>query len=76
VAFSQKGVWTFYNPTDTPAGPGGQWVLIPDTARHLDDQWHTWTFWVTGRDDVLNDYADVFRDGELIARRARIPTFR
>jgi len=72
VGFSQRGVWTFYNPTDTPAGPGGGWVLLPDTARYLDHEWYTWTFWVTGRDDVSNDYVDIFRDGGLIARRVRI----
>ncbi|MHB9036993.1 MAG: hypothetical protein ACYC64_10010 [Armatimonadota bacterium] len=72
VAFSKKGVWAYFNPTDRFAGPGGNWWQVPDTARFIDDSWHDWTFHVVGRDSIEDDFVDIWRDGDLIARRVRI----
>lgn len=67
--FSKDGLWVFYNPSDRSAGPGGKLVKIPDTAKFLNQDWHVWTFYVNARDSIDDDYCDIYRDGELVARR-------
>lgn len=67
--FSKDGIWIFYNPSDRPAGPGGRLVKIPDTARFIDRDWHTWTFQVCGQDSSDDDFCDIYRDGRPIAMR-------